>query len=415
MKVLVINCGSSSLKYRLIETDTKYVICKGLCERIGVDGGHFHYEPTGGIKYDKDVYIPDHDEAVHIIIKHLLDPKYGVIKDIHEIDAVGHRIVHGGDKFDHAAFLTPEVMQEIEACSELAPIHNPVNVQGIRSCIKYMPDTVMVGVFDTTFHHSLPEEAYLYGIPYEYYRKYRIRRYGFHGMSHRFVSEETAKIMDRNIEDCKIIVCHLGNGASITAVANGCSIDTSMGFTPLEGIIMGTRCGSIDPEIINVISEREHKTLKEVMNILNHKSGVYGLSDYLSADMRDLEEEYMSGNPDAKRALKTYAYSIIKYIGAYTTVMNGVDAISFTAGIGEHSALVRKLVCSRLQYLGVVLDDKANSEADGATLISAPESRIKVYVVPTDEELYIAEQTVELIADRQESRSSTDTVKEVCF
>lgn len=415
MKVLVINCGSSSLKYRLIETDTKYVICKGLCERIGVDGGHFRYEPTGGIKYDKDVYIPDHDEAVHIIIKHLLDPKYGVIKDIHEIDAVGHRIVHGGDKFDHAAFLTPEVMQEIEACSELAPIHNPVNVQGIRSCIKYMPDTVMVGVFDTTFHHSLPEEAYLYGIPYEYYRKYRIRRYGFHGMSHRFVSEETAKIMDRNIEDCKIIVCHLGNGASITAVANGCSIDTSMGFTPLEGIIMGTRCGSIDPEIINVISEREHKTLKEVMNILNHKSGVYGLSDYLSADMRDLEEEYMSGNPDAKRALKTYAYSIIKYIGAYTTVMNGVDAISFTAGIGEHSALVRKLVCSRLQYLGVVLDDKANSEADGATLISAPESRIKVYVVPTDEELYIAEQTVELIADRQESRSSTDTVKEVCF
>lgn len=415
MKVLVINCGSSSLKYRLIETDTEKVICKGLCERIGVEGGHFRYDPTDGVQYDKDVYIPDHDEAVHIIIKHMIDPKYGVIKDIHEIDAVGHRIVHGGDKFEHAAYLTPDVMKDIEQCSTLAPIHNPVNIQGIRSCMKYMPDTAMVGVFDTAFHHSLPEEAYLYGIPYEDYRKFRIRRYGFHGMSHRYVSKETARIMGKKVEDCKIIVCHLGNGASICAVENGKSVDTSMGFTPLEGIIMGTRCGSIDPEIINVIAEREHKKLKEVMGILNNKSGLYGLSDYLSADVRDLEQEYREGNPDAKRALKTYAYAIVKYIGAYTAVMNGADAITFTAGVGEHSALVRKLVCSRLQYMGVVLDDKANDAADGATLISAPESKIQVYVVPTDEELSIARQTVELLKNRIEDLALTNTVNEDYF
>ena len=411
MKVLVINCGSSSLKYRLIETDTEAVVCKGLCERIGVEGGHFRYEPTDGIKYDKDVYIPDHDEAVHIIIKHIIDPKYGVIKDVHEIDAVGHRIVHGGDKFGHSAFITPEVMKDIEQCNPLAPIHNPVNIQGIRSCMKYMPDTAMVGVFDTAFHHSLPEEAYLYGIPYEYYRKYKIRRYGFHGMSHQYVSIETAKIMGKPVDDCKVIVCHLGNGASICAVENGRSIDTSMGYTPLEGIIMGTRCGSIDPEIINIIAEREHKKLKEVMSILNNKSGVYGLSDYLSADMRDLEEEFRAGNQDARRALETYAYAIVKYIGAYMAVMNGADAISFTAGIGEHSALVRKLVCSRLQYMGVVLDEAANESAEGSTLISAPESRTKVYVIPTDEELSIARQTVNLLKEREDDAELSAGIK----
>ncbi len=408
MKVLVINCGSSSLKYRLIETATEQVICKGLCERIGVEGGHFIYIPSNGTRYDKDVYIPDHDEAIHIIIKHMIDPKYGVINDVSEIDAVGHRIVHGGDKFSHAEILTPEIMKEIDKCRPLAPIHNPVNIMGIRSCIKYMPDTTMVGVFDTAFHHSLPEEAYLYGIPYEYYNKFKIRRYGFHGMSHRFVSKETAKMLGKNPEDCRIITCHLGNGASITAIKGGKSVDTSMGYTPLEGIIMGTRCGSIDPEIINIISERDHKSLKEVMAILNNKSGLYGLSDYLSADVRDLEEAYRAGNPDAQRALRTYAYAIIKYIGAYTAVLNGVDAITFTAGVGENSSLVRQLVCSRLTYIGVELDDEANSNVKGPALISTASSKIKVFVIPTDEELSIARQTEELIRNRDENQASPE-------
>ena len=257
MKVLVINCGSSSLKFRLIETDKEDVIAKGLCERIGSESAHFVYEPAGGEKYETDTSIPDHDEAVRILIEALTDEEFGVIKDVSEIEAVGHRIVHGGDKFDHAEYLTPEVVRDIEACCELAPIHNPVNLMGIRACMKVMPDTHMVGVFDTAFHHSLPEEAYLYGIPYEYYKKYRIRRYGFHGMSHKYVSKETARMLGVPYDHCKTIVCHLGNGASITAVKNGYSVDTSMGYTPLEGIIMGTRCGSIDPEIIHIITEKD--------------------------------------------------------------------------------------------------------------------------------------------------------------
>ena len=397
MKVLVVNCGSSSLKFRLIVTDTETVIAKGLFERIGSNGGHFIYSPANGEKQERDVDLPSHDEAVHILIDTLTDPEIGVIKSLDEIDAVGHRIVHGGDKFSHAAILTPDAIAAIEECAPLAPIHNPVNLMGIRACMKYMPNTTMVGAFDTSFHHTIPEEAYLYGIPYEYYRKDRIRRYGFHGMSHEYIAGETAKLLNKDIKDTKIITCHLGNGASITAVNGGKSVDTSMGFTPLEGIIMGTRSGSIDPEIINVIAERENKSLKEVMNILNNKSGVYGLSDYLSADVRDLTAEYNKGNENAIRALSTYAYSIVKYIGAYTTVMNGADAITFTAGVGEHSFLVRKLVCDHLKFLGVKLDEKANKEANGTALISTPDSAIKVYVIPTDEEMSIARQAVEAI------------------
>ncbi len=400
MKVLVINCGSSSLKFRLIETTGEKVIAKGLCERIGVDG-HFRYEPSGLEMVDRDVYIPDHDEAVRLIIKALTDTAKGVIKDVAEIDAVGHRIVHGGDKFSHAEYITPEVMKEIEELVDLAPIHNPVNIQGIRSCMRYMPETPMVGVFDTAFHHSLPEEAYLYGIPYEYYTRYKIRRYGFHGMSHRFVMKETAKLLNKPVRECKIITCHLGNGASITAIENGHSIDTSMGYTPLEGIIMGTRSGSIDPEIINIIADKEQKSLKEVMGILNNKSGVYGLSDYLSADIRDLTKEYYEGNSNAIRALKTYAYRIVKFIGQYVTVLNGADAITFTAGVGENSALIRKLVCDRLGFFDIELDKQANEEKRGPRLISTPDSKIKVFVIPTDEEMSIARQTEELLDKRK--------------
>jgi len=402
MKVLVINCGSSSLKFRLIETDKEEVIAKGLCERIGSESAHFVYEPAGGEKNEKDTPIPDHDEAVRILIEALTDTRIGVIKDVSEIEAVGHRIVHGGDKFDHAECLTPEVIMDIEDCCELAPIHNPVNLMGIRACMKVMPHTHMVGVFDTAFHHSLPEEAYLYGIPYEYYKKYKIRRYGFHGMSHKYVSKETAKMLGVPYDQCKTIVCHLGNGASITAVKNGYSVDTSMGYTPLEGIIMGTRCGSIDPEIIHIITEKDGKTLGEVMNILNNKSGVYGLSDYLSSDVRDLSEAYFEGNHDAERALNTYAYSIVKYIGAYATVMDGADAISFTAGVGEHSALVRRLVCDRLGFIGVKLDHDKNRNCNGAMEISAPDSKIKVFVIPTDEEMSIAKQTAEQVKIKED-------------
>ncbi len=402
MKVLVINCGSSSLKFRLIDTADESVIAKGLCERIGTNGGHFAYQKTGEERMDRDVYLPDHDEAVRIILATITDPEHGAVDSLDEIDAVGHRIVHGGDKFTRPELLTHEVVKEIEKLSELAPIHNPVNIMGIKACMHRMPGKSMVGVFDTAFHHSLPEQAYLYGIPYEYYKEYGIRRYGFHGMSHRYVAIETAKLMGKKYHSCKTVVCHLGNGASITAVENGRSIDTSMGYTPLEGIIMGTRSGSVDPEIINIIAEKEDKSLTEVMKILNRKSGVFGLSDYLSADIRDLTEAYNQGNKNAVRALTTYAYRIVKYIGAYVTVLNGADAISFTAGVGENSVLVRKLVCDRLGFLGVKLDEEANKSASGETLISTPDSKIRVYVVPTDEELSIARQTAELLENMKE-------------
>ena len=398
MKVLVINCGSSSLKYRLIETDTKTVICKGLCERIGIGGGHFKYDVAGSDKgFEKDVEFSDHNTAVDTLIKAVTDPEHGVVSDVSEIGAVGHRIVHGGDKFTGATYITPEVMSVIEECSDLAPLHNPANIQGIRSCQKVMPDTAMVGVFDTAFHQTLPEEAYLYGIPYEYYEKYGIRKFGFHGMSHEYVSRETAAIMGRDIKEVKTIVCHLGNGASITAVDGGRSVDTSMGYTPLDGIIMGTRCGSLDPEIVHAMVEKTGKSLDEVMKVLNFESGVYGLSDYKSSDMRDIRDAYKKGDQAAIRAFDTYIYVIVKYIGAYMAVLGGADAITFTAGIGENSSSVRKQVCERLKGLGVELDDEANENGRGARLISKESSRVRVYTIPTDEEMSIALSTVEVL------------------
>ena len=398
MKVLVINCGSSSLKYRLIETDNKSVICKGLCERIGIGGGHFKYEITGSDKgYEKDIEIPDHNVAVDALIKAITDPDTGVVADVSEIGAVGHRIVHGGDKFTEATLITPNVMDIIEECSDLAPLHNPANIQGIRSCLKVMPDTAMVGVFDTAFHQTLPEKAYLYGIPYECYEKYGIRKYGFHGMSHEYVSKETAAIMGKDIKDVKSIICHLGNGASITAVDGGKSVDTSMGYTPLDGIIMGTRCGSLDPEIVHALVEKTGKSLDDVMHILNFESGVYGLSGYMSSDMRDIRDAYREGNEAAIRAYDTYIYVIVKYIGSYMAVLGGADAITFTAGIGENSSSLRKHVCDRLKGLGVEIDDEANENGKGARLISREDSKVKVYTIPTDEEMSIALSTVEVL------------------
>ncbi|MBR2186370.1 MAG: acetate kinase [Lachnospiraceae bacterium] len=398
MKVLVINCGSSSLKFRLIDTATETVLARGLFERIGQEKGGFSYIPGEKDKITEDRVIPDHYEAVKILIETITDSRLGVIGSLDDIDAVGHRIVHGGDKFAHPVVITDEVIRGIEECSRLAPIHNPVNLLGIKACMKYMPDTVMVGVFDTSFHQTMPEEAYLYGIPYEYYERDRVRKYGFHGMSHEYVAGETAKMLGKDIRDTRIITCHLGNGASICAVKGGISVDTSMGFTPLAGIIMGTRSGGIDPEIVNYIATEENKSLQEVMDILNTKSGLYGVSGYLSSDVRDLTEEYDKGNEDAKRALNKLSYSITKFIGAYVVVLGGVDAITFTAGIGENSWLVRKLVCERLNALGVVLDEEKNKNVKGADMISAAESKVKIFRIPTDEEMSIARQVVKTLS-----------------
>ncbi len=385
------------MKFRLIDTDTEEVMARGLFERIGEEKGRFTYIPGEGEKDAVDMIIPDHYEAVKHLIYAITDKDRGVIKSLEEIDAVGHRIVHGGDKFAHPVIIDDKVISEIEECSHLAPIHNPVNLLGIRACMKYLPDTKMVGVFDTAFHQTMPEEAYLYGIPYEYYKKDRVRKYGFHGMSHEYVSAETAKMMGKDIKDTRIITCHLGNGASICAVKGGESMDTSMGFTPLAGVIMGTRSGGIDPEIVNYIAKEENKSVQEVMDILNTQSGLYGVSDQLSSDVRDLTEEYDKGNPDAKRALSKLSYSISKFIGSYFVVLGGVDAITFTAGIGENSYLVRKLVCDRLGALGVRLDEEKNKNVKGAMMISSEDSKVQVYRIPTDEEMSIARQVVKTI------------------
>lgn len=398
MKILVINCGSSSLKFRLIDVTTKEVIAKGLCERIGTDNGHFKYEPTNKPKMEKDANLSNHDLAVDLVMKTLLDKEIGVIKDLSEIDAVGHRVVHGGDKFVKAELVTSDVIKAIEDCIDLAPLHNPGHLMGIRSCMKFMPNTKMVVVFDTAYHQTMPEEAYLYGIPYEYYTKYKIRRYGFHGTSHAYVSRRTAEIMGASYDKINQIICHLGNGASITAIRNGKSVDTSMGYTPLAGIIMGTRSGDIDPEVVKAITEKENITVSDTLNILNKKSGVYGLSNYLSSDMRDLEEAYNKGDKGAIRAFNSYVYAIVKYIGAYALILGKVDSITFTAGIGEHNALIRKMIMNKISPLGVTLDEDKNNNAHDECLISGPDSKIKVYVVPTDEEMSIAMQTKEIVS-----------------
>lgn len=397
MNILVINCGSSSLKYQLINSESEEVLAKGLCERIGIDGSCITHQPKGGEKVKTEIAMPTHTQAVAAVIEKLTDEKVGVVKSLAEIDAVGHRIVHGGEKFASSVVIDAEVMKAIEDCNDLAPLHNPANLIGINSCREIMPDVPMVAVFDTAFHQTMPKKAYLYGLPYEYYEKYKVRRYGFHGTSHDFVSNRVAEIMGRKREDLKIIVCHLGNGASVSAVKNGKCVDTSMGLTPLEGLIMGTRSGDIDPAIVSFLADKEGKTADEIINICNKKSGVLGLSGGVSSDFRDLAQAAADGNEKADIALKTWAYHVAKYVGAYAAAMNGVDVIAFTAGVGENNVDARTEVCSYLGYLGVTINAEANKKRGEEVEISTPDSTTKVYVVPTDEELAIARETARLV------------------
>ena len=396
MNVLVVNCGSSSLKFQLINSETEEVAAKGLCERIGIDG-RLVYQPTNGEKEVIEASMPTHTEAIKMVLDALVNEKTGVLKSLDEVEAIGHRIVHGGEKFAASTIITDEVMKAIEECNDLAPLHNPANLIGINACKKLMPTTPMVAVFDTAFHQTMPEEAYMYGLPYEYYEKYKIRRYGFHGTSHSYVSKKAAEVLGKKYEDLKIIVCHLGNGASVSAVKNGKCVDTSMGLTPLEGLIMGTRSGDIDPAIMEFIAHKEGKNIDEIMTVLNKKSGVYGLSNNLSSDFRDLEAGYNNGDAHCIRTMNTYCYRVAKYIGSYVAAMNGVDVICFTAGIGENAPLVRSLVCEHLGFLGVSIDEEANHKRGEEIAISTPDSKTTVMVIPTNEELAIARETVSLV------------------
>ncbi len=395
MKILVVNCGSSSLKYQLIDSETEKALAVGLCERIGIDG-RLNHRPAGGDKVVMEIALPNHEVAIQSVLSALTDANHGVISSLDEINAVGHRVVHGGEKFASSVIITDEVMAAIEECNDLAPLHNPANLIGINACKTIMPGVPMVAVFDTAFHQTMPKTAYLYGLPHEYYDKYKIRRYGFHGTSHSFVSKRAIDIAGLDKDNSKVIVCHLGNGASITAVKNGESVDTSMGLTPLEGLIMGTRSGDIDPAIIEFIAHKEGKSIDEIMNILNKKSGVYGMSG-VSSDFRDLEKASNEGNELAQEAFEVFCYRVAKYVGAYVAAMNGVDAIAFTAGLGENDKRMRKYVCEYLGYLGIALDDEKNQVRGEERIVSTEDSKVKVIVVPTNEELAIARETVALL------------------
>ena len=395
MKVLVINCGSSSLKYQLIDSESESVLAKGLCERIGIDGVLTH-SPAGRDKVVFNDPLPNHTVAVSNVLKQLTDPVNGVISDLSEIGAVGHRVVHGGEKFSSSTVITDDVIAEIEKCSDLAPLHNPANIIGINACKELMPGVPMLAVFDTAFHQTMPEEAYLYALPYEYYEKYAVRRYGFHGTSHSYVSKHAAEVLGKNIEDLKIIVCHLGNGASISAVQNGKCVETSMGLTPLEGLVMGTRCGDIDPAILEFIANKEGLNISELLTVCNKKSGVQGISG-VSSDFRDLHAAAAEGNKRAKAALDVFCHRVVKYIGAYAAVMNGVDVICFTAGCGENDKEVRAQIMGSLSYLGCKLDAVKNDVRGKDTVISTDDSTVTAMVVPTNEELAIARETVALV------------------
>ena len=396
MNVLVINCGSSSLKYQLINSDSEEVLAKGLCERIGIDG-RLVYQKAGCDKEITEAPMPTHKEAIQMVLDALVNEKTGAIASLAEVNAVGHRIVHGGEKFASSAVITDEMMAAVAECNDLAPLHNPANLIGINACKELMPDVPMAGVFDTAFHQTMPAKAYLYGLPNEYYEKYKVRRYGFHGTSHSFVSKHAAEFLGLDINHSKIIVCHLGNGASISAVKDGKCVDTSMGLTPLEGLVMGTRSGDIDPAIMEFLAKKENLDIAGVMNVLNKKSGVYGLSKELSSDFRDLEEGMNSGNEYAANALEVFCYRVAKYVGSYVAALNGVDAIAFTAGIGENAGIVREKVCEHFGYLGIKLDAEANSKRGEDMVISTPDSNVKVAVIPTNEELAICRETVALV------------------
>lgn len=393
MKVLVVNCGSSSLKYQVLDMKTEALLCKGLVERIGLEGSVLKHEKEGmDDKHVVEVSMKDHKDAIGNVLKLITDAEVGVAKDMSEIQAVGHRVVHAGEKYSSSVVINDEVMKAIEECVDLAPLHNPPNILGIKACQELMPKTPMVAVFDTAFHQTMPEEAYIYAIPYEYYEKYRVRRYGFHGTSHKYVAERASVMMDKPLSELKIITCHLGNGASVSAIKRGKCIDTSMGFTPLEGLVMGTRSGDIDPAITNFIKIKENLPAGEVVNILNKKSGVLGISG-VSSDFRDIEAAAEEGNHRAQLALSVFAHKVKAYIGAYIAQMNGVDAIVFTAGVGENDIGMRDVICSDLNHLGIKIDLIKNKVRGKETIISTDDSKVKIMLIPTNEELMIARDT----------------------
>lgn len=395
MNVLVINCGSSSLKYQLINSDTEAVLAKGLCERIGIDG-RLVYQKAGCDKEITEAPMPTHKEAIQMVLDALTNDKTGAIESLKEVNAVGHRVVHGGEKFASSVVITDEVIAAVEECNDLAPLHNPANLIGIRVCSELMPGVPQVAVFDTAFHQTMPAKAYLYGLPIEYYKNYKVRRYGFHGTSHSFVSKRAVEFLGLDPENSKVIVCHLGNGSSISAVVNGKCVDTTMGLTPLEGVVMGTRSGNIDPAIMEYIAKKENLDITGIMNVLNKKSGLQGMSG-VSSDMRDLTDAADNGNEDAANAIEVLCYGIAKFVGGYVAAMNGIDAIVFTAGIGENAGVVREKVVSYLGYLGIDLDKEANGKRGEEMVISTANSKVKVAVIPTNEELAICRETVALV------------------
>ena len=396
MKILVINSGSSSLKFQVIDTDTEEVLAKGQCERIGIDGV-FNYQTGGGIKIKETYPMKDHKEAVDRILRTLVDKEQGVIGDYAEIDVVGHRLVHGGEKFTGSVVITDEVLDVMRQCNDLAPLHNPANIIGVKACQELMPDTLMVGVFDTAFNQTMEPKAFLYGLPYRFYEKHKIRRYGFHGISHKYVSRRAAEFMGQRPDRVKTIVCHLGNGASICAVKYGRVIDNSMGFTPLEGLVMGTRCGDVDAGALEYLSKKENLDFPQIMNILNQESGVLGISKNLSSDFRELKDAEIKYNDTAALAREIFAYRVAKYIGSYAAAMNGVDNIVFTAGVGENDSDIREEICSYLEFLGITIDEVKNREQGEAVRISDGTSRVNVLVIKTNEELEIAREAAELV------------------
>ena len=397
MKVLVMNCGSSSLKYQLIDMENESVLAKGICERIGADGSVLTHKPTGKDKYVVEQAMPDHGVAVQLVLDALQDKEHGVIESADEITAIGHRVLHAGTIYSDATLVTEDVKKVVRDCFDLGPLHNPANLIGIEACEKAMPGKPNVAVFDTAFGMNIPKKAAMYAIPYEYYEKYKVRRYGFHGTSHSYVSKKAAELLGQDYESLKLIVYHLGNGASVSAVKNGKCVDTSMGLTPLEGLIMGTRSGDLDPAIVEFICNKENKDVHEVLNILNKESGIYGLSEDYSSDFRDLEEGYVEDKENCIRAVDAFCYRVAKYVGAYVAAMNGVDAICFTAGVGENSGFVRSLICKYFGYLGVALNEEENEKRGEALIVSTKDSRTKVLVIPTNEELAIARETAALV------------------
>ncbi|MBQ5955740.1 MAG: acetate kinase [Firmicutes bacterium] len=396
MKILVINCGSSSLKYQILDMTNETLLCKGLVEKIGIDGSVITHEKVGMDKFRLETPMANHEDAIAQVLAAIQDPEHGVVKDMSEIGAVGHRVVHGGEKYADSVLITEAVMKDVEECCEIAPLHNPPNIAGINACKALMPDTPMVAVFDTAFHQTMPPESYLYAIPYEYYTKYHIRRYGFHGTSHKYVSRRAAEMLNVDLEDLKIITCHLGNGASVSAIKHGKCIDTSMGFTPLEGLVMGTRSGDIDPALVTYIRQKENLPSGKANEILNKKSGVLGISG-VSSDFRDIEAAVAEGNERAALALKVFAHKVRFYIGAYIAEMNGCDAIVFTAGVGENDITMRELICHDLGNLGIKIDPLKNKIRGKETIISADDARVKCLLIPTNEELMIAKDTYDIV------------------